>query len=104
LWIASKNWQMKKRAIRGPTRLQSLNREVFLASAVAITLMLDWPKQELMRLKRMLSHLSDDEIRQATMRCLLVEWVAVPSWSHRCLLERYGSVACTPLFDIDAEH
>jgi hypothetical protein len=57
-----------------------------------------------MRLKRMLSHLSNEKIRQTTMRSLLVEWVAVPSWSHRCLLERYGSVACTPLFDVDADH
>lgn len=57
-----------------------------------------------MRLKRMLSLLNDEEIRQMAMRNLLVEWVAVASWSHRCLLERYGSVVCTPLFDIDAEH
>jgi hypothetical protein len=57
-----------------------------------------------MRLKRMLSHLTDAEIRQAAMRRLLVEWVAISSWSHRCLLERYGSVVYMPLFDIDAEH
>ena len=57
-----------------------------------------------MRLKRMLPHLTDEGIRQAAVRSLLVEWVAVPNWSHRCLLERYGSVVCTPLFDIDAEH
>ncbi len=57
-----------------------------------------------MRLKRMLSHLSDDELRQAAMRSLRVEWVKVPSWKHRCLLDRYGSVIRTPLFDIDAEH
>jgi len=57
-----------------------------------------------MRLKRMLPHLADEGIRQAAVRSLLVEWVAVPNWSHRCLLERYGSVVCTPLFDIDAEH
>jgi hypothetical protein len=57
-----------------------------------------------MRLKRMLSHLTDAEIRLAAMRNLLVQWVAVPMWSHRCLLERYGSAVCTPLLDIDAEH
>lgn len=57
-----------------------------------------------MRLKRMLPLLTDGEIRQAAKRNLMVEWVAIPSWSHRCLLERYGSVVCTPLFDIDAEH
>jgi len=57
-----------------------------------------------MRLKLILPHLSDEEVRQAAMRSLLVEWVVVPNWRLRCLLERYGSVVCTPLFDIDAEH
>ncbi len=56
------------------------------------------------RLKRLLANLRDDEIRHLAMRNLVVEWVAVPTWSHRCLLERYGSVVSMPLFDIDAEH
>jgi len=57
-----------------------------------------------MRLKRLFSELPDDAVRVVAQRNLLVEWVPVASWSHRCLLERYGSVVCTPLFDLDAEH
>ena len=57
-----------------------------------------------MRMARLLVHLPADEIRRVAMRNLLVEWTQVSHWSHRCLLERYGSAVCKPLFDIDAEH
>jgi hypothetical protein len=58
----------------------------------------------LSRLRKLLPELELMAILDLARNNLLVEWVAVPSWIERCLLENYGLVNDLPVLDLDAEH
>jgi hypothetical protein len=47
---------------------------------------------------------TDKDILASAVENLKVEWVEVPNWIERCLLESYGKAIECPIFDLDAEH
>jgi hypothetical protein len=58
----------------------------------------------LTRLRQILPDLSSDETLSRAREDLVVEWVLVPCWRLRSLLEKYGAAVAAPVFDLDAEH
>ncbi len=58
----------------------------------------------LTRLRSLFSDLADDSIRRKSLEGLCIEIAECPDWRRRFLAEHYGSAACQPLFDFEAEH
>lgn len=56
------------------------------------------------RLGNLLPGRNYSELCNLVVRNISVEWVEVPSWIERCLLEHYGLALLRPIFDLDAEH
>lgn len=58
----------------------------------------------LQRLRQICPSKCDEEIRKIAIENLSIEWVELPDWIERCLLESYGKANERPIFDLDAEH
>lgn len=45
-----------------------------------------------------------NELIDIARSSITVEWVVIPDWIDRCLLERYGCATARPILDMEAEH
>ncbi|HEV3383999.1 MAG TPA: hypothetical protein VG097_04250 [Gemmata sp.] len=53
---------------------------------------------------RQLSALPLEDLLDLIRKNIKTEWVAVPGWIERCLLEKFGVVTEWPVLDLEAEH
>jgi hypothetical protein len=57
----------------------------------------------LKRMRLLLPSLCDDAIRELVLSDLQIEWVAVPKWIHRELLEKFAIAMFRPILDVFPE-